>query len=206
MKMYSLTRRACEVISTVSTESSIRYFFRSLKIAIKSSSDTPVTKFKLISVAESWSIAWQTWMLLVSPGKWKTTQCGSPIPTCSHKQQRMSRTQFYETYNARYKEKQSNTDTREIRSDTNALTLLVSSEPHARTSVQTARTISWSPCQYLFVTRSSASLLLRHVASLTNFLCSAWRLKEYTKCAKQIGTPPQAMLDFKFTTNKTRVL
>jgi hypothetical protein len=204
MGLYSLTRRACEVISTILTDSSIRYFFRSLKIAIKSSSDMAVTMFKLISVAVSWLIGWQTWMWPETPGKWKTTQCGSPIPTCSHNQKRKCYKPNY--MKPKYEVKQSTSHTLEMKSETNALKLLASSKPHIRTSVQTADTISWSPCQYLFATRSSAFFPLQQVSSVSNFLCSAWRLKGYTMCIKHISTHLQPMLDHKFSINKTRTM
>lgn len=87
LNLHGLTRRACDVISTILTESSIRYFFKSFKTEIRSSSDMPVSTLKLISLGFSLIMGRQTFMWLESPGRWKTTQCGSPMPTCSHKSQ-----------------------------------------------------------------------------------------------------------------------
>jgi hypothetical protein len=68
--------------------------------------------------------------------------------------------------------------TLEMKSETNSLTPLASSEPHMWTSVQTACTISWSPCQYLSSKWPAALPLLWKVSSISNFLCNAWRLKK----------------------------
>ena len=98
----------------------------------------------------------------------------------------MSQAQLHEPVIKKYEVKLSNNDTLEMKSDANALTLSASSEPHIRTRVQTACTISWSPFQYLSVTRSSEFFPLWQVSPMSNFLCSAWRLQEYTKFIKDL--------------------
>ena len=71
--------------------------------------------------------------------------------------------------------------TLEIKSDTNALTLFASSEPHMWTRFQTACTISWSACQHVSPITSFTFFSPRQISPTSNFLWSAWRLQEQIK-------------------------
>lgn len=78
------TRRVCDAISIIFTESSTRYFLKDFIRTTRSSSDRHAPTLEPVSILSLIPFDSPKWILLVTPGKWNTTECGSPEPTCKY--------------------------------------------------------------------------------------------------------------------------